>query len=149
MNLYEIDQEKKEIPDNFADQFSVTMHPYGAAFAWMKTRVVPMGTVVPDGQSVPPETVQITRMTPVHVKMMVFTLFRLIREQEKTQNCMVPIPESTLKDMNIEPSEWAAFWGEAQNEIAPAEAPAEIVPIAPVAPVEAAPAVAGPQPQPA
>ncbi len=148
-SLYDIENEKKDIPDNFADQFSVTMHPYGVTFSWMKTRVVPMGTIMPEGQGIPPEIVQITRMAPAHVKMMVFTIYRLIREREKEQDCIIPIPKQTLDDMKIEVPDWAAFWGEVQkNEDAPAVVP-EVVAIAPVVEVVAAPAVAGSQPNPA
>lgn len=151
--MYDISEQdaKKDIPDHFADQFSVTIHPYGATFSWMKTRVVPMGTVVPEGQSIPPEVVSITRMAPAHVKMMIFTLFRLIREQEEQQKCSVPIPQSTLDDMKITAEQWAAFWppiveGETPNEIAPVPAPVAEVPAPAPA---AAPAVFGSQPPPA
>ena len=82
----------------------------------MKTRVVPMGTIMPEGQGIPPEIVQITRMAPAHVKMMVFTIYRLIREREKEQDCIIPIPKQTLDDMKIEVPDWAAFWGETKDE---------------------------------
>lgn len=130
--------------DTFADQFRLNFNPNGALMLFQRTNAFDPPIVGPDGQpQMAYEEVGQVRVTPAHLKQMVFLAWKTIVQQAKdVPGGSVPLPLPVLQGMNINLDEWAAFWGETSlKEVQNAPPIPQPVPV--VGPVPTPPAISG------
>lgn len=102
--------------DFFSDNFSLQMSPYGCTFIFgRRYPAVPSQNGRPpivDTRFGPEPQPLLVRMTPEHLKALVFICWRSVTNVEAAQNGSFLIGDEILKSHNIDPAHWRAFWGD-------------------------------------
>lgn len=92
--------------DEYADQFTVTITPFGANLSFAVREAHPAGGVrVP--QSIHLGTI---RMSIEHLKTMVVIIRRQVMEVEAQTNVKADVPVQILNQLQIAPEDWQNFW---------------------------------------
>ncbi|MBM3956569.1 MAG: hypothetical protein FJ313_00780 [Gemmatimonadetes bacterium] len=91
--------------DVYADQFTVTLSPFGANLSFAVREPHPAPARAPQSRSL-----GTVRMSVEHLKSMVFILRRHIQEFERGSNVRTDLPRSVLNQLNIPVEDWDSFW---------------------------------------
>ena len=91
--------------DVYADQFTVTLSPFGANLSFAVREAHPAPARAPQAKNL-----GTVRMSVEHMKSMVFILRRQIREFEEGSGIRMDLPRSVLGQLNIPAEDWDAFW---------------------------------------
>jgi hypothetical protein len=102
------------VPDVFSDQFSVAIQPYGAVLAFMRAEPVIEGVAA---TGPPVELVAKVRLTPEHLKIATFMLWRQVMAVEKELGVSFPVPATALAQGSVKPDDFAGFWGQVNEPI--------------------------------
>ena len=94
-------------PDVYADQFQITLGPYGATLGFQLSKPTPP---VP-GTTPQADRVVTVRMSLEHLKVMAFLLTRHLRQYQREAGITVPLPGEVLNSLRIGREDWDAFWG--------------------------------------
>ena len=92
--------------DVYADQFQVTVGPFGSAVSFGLT------PSTPPAQGQPPinKPVGCVRMSVEHLKTMAFLIHRQVLESERNQGVVYPMSRNVLNALRIGPEDWDHFW---------------------------------------
>lgn len=91
--------------DAYADQFMVTVTPWGANLSFLVSSPHPEVT-----KPVPAERVATIRMSNEHLKAMAMILVRQIKRMESESGVRCDIDRRVLNSMGIPPEDWDQFW---------------------------------------
>ena len=91
--------------DKYADNFTVTITPYGANLSFGLREAHPSAGRVP--QSAHLGTI---RTSVEHLKTMVMVLQRQIRTMEGQTGVRAEVPRDVLNQLGISPEDWQVFW---------------------------------------
>ena len=92
--------------DVFADQFQLTLSPYGCSLTFSLTSPTP-----PAPGSAPQSRRLATVRTSIeHLKVMTFILHKQISNVETQTRIKVDLPSEILNSLQISREDWDAFW---------------------------------------
>ncbi len=91
--------------DLFADQFTITITPFGANLTFSVREPHPAAGRTPSSQ-----TLGTLRMSVEHLKTMVMVIKRQISLVENQTGVKVEVPRDVLRQLQIPPEDWDAFW---------------------------------------
>lgn len=92
--------------DVYADQFQVSVGPYGCALSFMISSPTP-----PAPGTTPPATrLASVRMSLEHLKVMTFLLHTQLRQYERQTGVTIQLPGEILNSLRIGREDWDAFW---------------------------------------
>ena len=97
--------ETKETFDEYSDQFTVTITPFGANLSFAVVEPHPSQTKAP--QTKPLGTI---RMSVEHLKTMVMIIRKQILQVEHQQGVKAEVPNSILNQLRISKEDWDSFW---------------------------------------
>ena len=93
--------------DIFADQFQLTVGPYGCTLSFLLSPPAPPAPgSMPQG-----ERMASVRVSIEHLKVLAFMLRRQIVQYERATGTEVQLPADVLNSLQIGPEDWDAFWG--------------------------------------
>jgi hypothetical protein len=92
--------------DVYADQFQVTTAMYGCTVNFMRTSPTPPAP----GTAPQVERLATVRMSLEHLKVMVFILYRQMRQHEAQTGTTIPIPAQVLNGLQVGLEDWERFW---------------------------------------
>ena len=101
---------EREPFDQYADQFTVSLSPFGANISFGLREAHP--TPGRAQQSVPLGTM---RMSIEHLKTMTFMLRKQVMNFETETGLHVGVPSNVLNQLGIAPEDWNGFWGYDNN----------------------------------
>lgn len=91
--------------DVYANQFLITLTPFGANLSFR------VQEPHPSGQSVPASTdLGTIRMSIEHLKTMIMMMRNQVRTIETQSGVRFEVPTNVLAQLNIAPEDWDAFW---------------------------------------
>lgn len=96
--------------DEYADQFAITLGPYGAVLNFSRTSPKPTAPGSPQQA----DYLGTIRMSWEHLKAMVFVIKRNINEAEAQLGVTIPVSHLVLNGMKIAPEDWDKFWSREQ-----------------------------------
>jgi|SRR3990172_1412327 len=96
-----------DAPDVYADQFQVTVNPWGVTLNFQKTSPDPP----PQGAMPQSERVATIRTGAAHLKAMIFMMKRQVDTIEKDTGVRADVPTQVLSAMGIGREDWDSFWG--------------------------------------
>ena len=100
------DNTKQREPfDEFTDQFTVTITPFGANLSFARREAHPSSGRAPQS-----EHLGTIRMSVEHLKTMVVVLRRQIIQVERETGVKAEVPRNLLSQLQIPPEDWDAFW---------------------------------------
>ena len=91
--------------DEFADQFTITITPFGANLSFAMREAHPS-----PGKSPQAQTLGTIRMSVEHLKTMVMILRCQIREVETKTGVKAEVPQEILNQLQISKDDWDEFW---------------------------------------
>lgn len=91
--------------DAYADQFSITITPYGSNLSFL----VSPAHQDPAKPS-PPTPVATIRMSVEHAKVMVMVMKKHIRTVEEQSGVETKVSPFVLNQLGISPEDWDTFW---------------------------------------
>ena len=91
--------------DEFADQFTITITPFGANLSFAVREAHPSAGKPPQAQ-----TLGTIRMSVEHLKTMVMILRRQIREVETKTGVKAEVPQEIFNQLQISKDDWDEFW---------------------------------------
>jgi len=91
--------------DEFADQFTVTITPFGANLSFAMREAHPSAGHPPQAK-----TLGTIRMSVEHMKTMVMILRRQIRQVETQTGVKAEVPLEILNQLQISQGDWDDFW---------------------------------------
>jgi len=91
--------------DEFADQFTITITPFGANLSFAVREAHPSPGKPPQAK-----TLGTIRMSVEHIKTMVMLLRRQIREVETKTGVKAEVPSEILNQLQISKDDWDEFW---------------------------------------
>ncbi len=89
----------------YADGFTITVSAYGSNMSFQLREAHPEATSIKQ-----PELLGTVRMSNEHLKAMVFTIRRQIKQFEGDQGVRFDIPTQVLSQMRIAREDWDSFW---------------------------------------
>lgn len=95
----------EETFDEYADQFTITLTPFGANLSFAVREAHPSAGRAP--QSRPLGTI---RMSVEHLKTMIMIIRRQILTVEEQTRVKADVPRDILNQMQIAPEDWDTFW---------------------------------------
>jgi len=99
------DAKQHETFDVYADQFTITITPFGANLSFDVREAHPS-----PGKSPQSHTLGTIRMSVEHMKTMVMILRRQIRLVESETGVKVEVPRNILNQLSISQEDWDEFW---------------------------------------
>ncbi len=105
------------VRDVFTDGFQPRLGPYGCDLLFTLTEqpevVLPRPPGVPEPPQAwkPPKNLVNVRMTPQHLKVMVFLLWKQINNAENQMGVRFDVPKAIMDASNVDEPQWNAFWG--------------------------------------
>lgn len=94
-----------ELFDSYADQFTVTITPFGANLTFGVREPHPSAGRQPQSQNL-----GTIRMSVEHLKTMVIVLRRQIILVEGETGVRAEVPRNILNQLGIDPDDWDTFW---------------------------------------
>ena len=91
--------------DKFADQFTITITPFGANLSFSVREAHPS-----PGRPPQAKTLGTIRMSVEHIKTMVMILRRQIRQVETQTGVKAEVPQEILNQLQISKEDWDEFW---------------------------------------
>ena len=91
--------------DEYADQFTITITPFGANLSFAVREAHPS-----PGKSPQAQTLGTIRMSVEHIKTMVMILRRQIRQVETQLGVKAEVPLEILNQLHISQDDWDDFW---------------------------------------
>lgn len=91
--------------DEFADQFTVTITPFGANLSFSVREAHPS-----PGKPQQARDLGTIRMSVQHLKTMVMVLRRQIRQVETQTAVKAEVPQEILNQLQISKDDWDDFW---------------------------------------
>lgn len=91
--------------DAYADQFMVTLGPYGASISFLASAPHPGPGAPP-----PPERVATMRMSLQHLKTMAIVINRQVKRMERESGVVYDVPNQVLGQLAIAREDWDSFW---------------------------------------
>ena len=96
---------QREVFDEFADAFTVTITPFGANLSFAVRPAHPAPTQVQQ-----PLHLGTIRMSVEHLKTMVMVIRNQMLTMEQGSGIHAEVPLNILNQLNIAPEDWDAFW---------------------------------------
>lgn len=96
---------KSESFDVYADQFTVTITPFGANLSFAVREPHPSPSGAPQSQNL-----GTIRMSVEHLKTMVMIVRRQILLVEGETGVRAEVPRNILNQLGIAPDDWDTFW---------------------------------------
>lgn len=93
--------EQTEVPEYYADQFTVTAGAYGVALTFALSPPHPA-----PGQASPPRPIARVRMSLEHAKVMAMILRKHLRGFEHESGITIPLPAALLNAMGLSQEDW-------------------------------------------
>lgn len=97
--------ENNEVFDVYADQFTITITPFGANLSFAVHEPHPS-----PGRSPKSENLGTVRMSVEHLKTMVMIIRRQILMVERETGVKAEVPRAILNQLQISPDDWDTFW---------------------------------------
>jgi len=91
--------------DVFADQFTITITPFGANLSFQVREPHP-----PPGRAPRVQDLGTVRMSVEHLKTMVMIIRRQVLKVEEDSGVQAEVPISILNQLGIAPEDWNLFW---------------------------------------
>lgn len=91
--------------DHYADQFVVTITPFGANLSFGVREAHPSGSRAPQAT-----TLGTIRMSVEHLKLMTYILRRQVLNVEKEAGVKADVSPQVLNQMGIHLEDWEGFW---------------------------------------
>lgn len=91
--------------DVYADQFTVTITPFGANLTFSLREAHPSAGKAPSSQEL-----GTVRMSVEHLKTMVMLIRRQVKQVEDSTGLKVEVPRQVLNQLQISPEDWDTFW---------------------------------------
>ena len=91
--------------DTYADQFTVTLTPFGANLSFGVREPHPSAAQAPQAQNL-----GTVRMSVEHLKTMVMVIRRQILVVESQTGIRADVPRDILNQLQISPEDWDTFW---------------------------------------
>ena len=91
--------------DVYADQFTITITPFGANLSFGIREAHPVQTRPPAS-----EHLGTVRMSVEHLKTMIMMIRRQVRQVEEGSGVRVEVPREVLNQLQISPEDWDSFW---------------------------------------
>ncbi len=91
--------------DEFADQFTISITPFGANLSFSVREAHPSPGKAPQAR-----TLGTIRMSVEHMKTMVMILRRQIRQVETQTGIKAEVPLEILNQLQISQGDWDEFW---------------------------------------
>ena len=91
--------------DAYADQFTITITPFGANLSFGVREAHPS-----TGRAPQSEHLGTIRMSVEHLKTMVMVIRRQILRVEAETGIRADVPRDILNQLQISPEDWGAFW---------------------------------------
>ena len=88
-----------EVPDIYADRFSLALGAFGLAMTFSATEPDP--EVAEVGQPPPATSRAIVRTSLIHAKVIALLLLKNIKEWEEASRVKVPIPEEIVEGLGL------------------------------------------------
>ena len=138
---------KADRAEIFADQIRLNLNPNGCLLLFQRTNPFDPPILDAENNSVMAyEEVANVRVTPAHLKQMVYLMWKTILEQAKDiPGGVINVPKPVLDGMGVDLDQWAAFYNEpSMAEVKDAPANPQPVPVvgqpegsaAPAAPIQ-------------
>ena len=89
----------------YADAFTITVGAWGANMSFQLREAHPEATSIKQ-----PELLGTVRMSNEHLKAMIFTIGRQIKQYESSQGVRCDVPTQVLSQMFIAREDWDSFW---------------------------------------
>ncbi|MDP2920640.1 MAG: hypothetical protein Q8O43_10550 [Dehalococcoidia bacterium] len=102
--------EQHEPFDEYADQFTITITPFGANLSFAVTEAHPSAGRVPQVR-----TLGTIRMSVVHLKLMVIMLRRQVLQVEGQTGIKAELPNNLLNQLQIPLEDWSGFWKQLES----------------------------------
>ena len=99
------DSTRREPFDEYADQFTITITPFGANLSFGVREAHPSTGRVPQSQHL-----GTIRMSVEHLKTMVMIIRRQILQVERGTGVSAKVPRDILNQMQIPFEDWETFW---------------------------------------
>ena len=93
--------------DMYADQFTITVTPFGANLSFSVREPHPSS-----GRAPRAEDLGTIRMSVEHLKTMVMIIRRQILMVEHETGVRVEVPRAILNQLQISPDDWDTFWSQ-------------------------------------
>ena len=91
--------------DEYADQFTITITPFGANLSFGVREAHPSAGRAPQS-----EHLGTIRMSVEHLKTMVMVVRRQILSVERETGVKAEVPRSILNQLQISPEDWESLW---------------------------------------
>jgi hypothetical protein len=92
--------------DVYADQFQISLGPYGCTVNFLVSRPTPPAP----GTSLQTDRVATIRMSLEHLKVMTFLLRRQLVQYERDRTVTIEIPGELLNSLRIGREDWDTCW---------------------------------------
>ncbi len=99
------DVKQREPFDEYCDMFTVSITPFGANLSFLVREAHPSPAQAPH-----PRNLGTVRMSIEHLKTMVMVIRRQVLQVEHDTGVKAELPPVILKQLNIPPEDWDAFW---------------------------------------
>ncbi len=100
------DESKRREPfDLYADQFTITITPFGANLSFGVREAHPSPSQTPQSQHL-----GTVRMSVAHLKTMVMVIRRQILKVERQTGVRAEVPRDVLNQLQIPPEDWDSLW---------------------------------------
>lgn len=96
-----------EPTDVYADQFVVTVGPYGASLSFDMSVPHPSG---PGQAPQPPQRVATIRMSTEHLKSVAYIIVKHVKQIEQQGGVKYDVPSQVLAQLGIGREDWDSFW---------------------------------------
>ena len=91
--------------DLYADQFTITITPFGANLTFALREPHP-----PPGRAPQSQDLGTMRMSVEHIKTMVMIIRKQILKVEEDMHVKAEVPPNILQQLDIPMEDWEAFW---------------------------------------
>ena len=92
--------------DFYADQFQISLSPYGCTLSFMMSKPTPPTP----GTPAQADRVATVRMSLEHLKVMTFLVRRQLVQYERDTGIDVQLPGELLNSLRIGREDWDGFW---------------------------------------
>ncbi|MBI2171763.1 MAG: hypothetical protein HYU30_07060 [Chloroflexi bacterium] len=99
-------QDESAAWDLYADQFMVTITPFGANLSFAVREAHPGGV----GRAPQARHLGTIRVSQEHLKVMVAILLRQIKQYERQAGVSAPVSLEVLNQLGISPEDWEQLW---------------------------------------
>ena len=96
---------RREPFDLYADQFTITLTPFGANLSFGVREPHPSPSQTPTS-----DHLGTMRMSVEHLKTMVMVMRRQVMQVESQTGVRHEVPRDVLNQIHIPPEDWDAFW---------------------------------------